>query len=194
MPLAALVTRAAAGSPDAWNAIVERYSPLVWSICMRFNLSPSGRADVAQTVWLRLVERLGTLREPAALPGWLATTTRRECQRQVTAARNAERPGNKPQEELQAPGDPAIEEDIVTEERNAALRSAFAELPPQWQQLLSMLISDPPHSYAEISVTLRIPVGSIGPLRARGLARMRISGAFITPAQDKQRPASGREE
>jgi RNA polymerase sigma factor (sigma-70 family) len=180
-----LVTRAAAGDPDAWDAIVERCSPLVWSICTQFNLGPSGREDAAQIVWLRLVEQLGTLREPAALPGWLATTTRRECLRQVAAARDAERPGNKPQEERQAPGDSAVEADVLTEERNAVLRAAFAEMPPQWQQLLSMLISDPPYSFAEISASLRIPVGNIGPLRVRALARMRIS------SQKKQRPASG---
>jgi RNA polymerase sigma factor (sigma-70 family) len=160
----------------------------VWSIRTRFNLSPSGREDAAQTVWLRLVEQLGTLREPAALPGWPTTTTRRECLRQVTAARDAERPGNKPKEERQAPGDSAIERDILTEERNAALRAAFAELPPQWRQLLSMLISEPPYSYAEISATLRIPAGSIGPLRGRCLARMRISSAFIGPVTSGRRP------
>jgi hypothetical protein len=140
--------------------------------CTQFNLSPPGREDAAQTVWLRC-------------PGWLATTTRRECLRQVTAARDAERPGNKPQEERQAPGDSAVEADVLTEERNAVLRAAFAEMPPQWQQLLSMLISDPPYSFAEISASLHIPVGNIGPLRVRALARMRIS------SQKKQRPASG---
>jgi len=37
--------------------------------------------DAAQTVWLNLVGHLDSLRDPAALPGWLATTTRRECGR-----------------------------------------------------------------------------------------------------------------
>jgi DNA-directed RNA polymerase specialized sigma24 family protein len=84
--------------------------------------------------------------------------------------------------------DSAIEQDILTEERNAALRATFAELPPRWKQLLSMLISEPPYSYAEISATLRIPAGSIGPLRGRCLARMRISSAFIGAVTSGRRP------
>lgn len=63
-------------------------------------------------------------------------------------------------------------------ERNAALRAAFAELPQRCQQLLSMFLSDPPHSYAEIHAELGIPVGSIGPQRARCLDRLRRSSAF----------------
>ena len=89
----ALVTRAAGGDPAAWDEIVERYAPLVWGICARFQLSNHDREDVSQNVWLLLVEQLGKLREPAALPGWIATTTHRECLRVVTAARKSERLG-----------------------------------------------------------------------------------------------------
>jgi DNA-directed RNA polymerase specialized sigma24 family protein len=72
-----------------------------------------------------------------------------------------------------------IDEEILMAERNALLRAAFAQLPPRCQQLLSMLISDPPHSYADIHAQLEIPVGSIGPQRARCLDRLRKSDAFI---------------
>jgi RNA polymerase sigma factor (sigma-70 family) len=177
----ALVTRAAGGDPGAWNEIVERYAPLVWSICTRFQLGNSDREDVAQNVWLLLVEQLGRLREPAALPGWLATTTHRECLRVVTAARKSERGGTRQEDALlQFADDTVIEEEILMAERNAALRAAFAELPPRCQQLLAMLLSDPPHSYAAISATLDIPIGSIGPQRARCLERMRRSTALAT--------------
>ena len=64
-------------------------------------------------------------------------------------------------------------------------RAAFAELPSRCQQLLSMLISDPPHSYADIHAELGIPVGSIGPQRARCLDRMRRSGAFAALGEDE---------
>jgi len=74
--------------------------------------------------------------------------------------------------------DTAIDEEILMAERNAALRAAFAELPSRCQQLLSMLLHDPPYSYAEIHAELGIPVGSIGPQRARCLDRMRRSSAF----------------
>jgi RNA polymerase sigma factor (sigma-70 family) len=174
----ALVTRAAGGDPTAWDEIVERYVPLVWSICARFQLNTSDREDVAQNVWLLLVEQLGKLREPAALPGWLATTTYRECLRVVTAARKTERLGTGLDDALQFVDNTMIDEEILMAERNAALRAAFAELPPRCQRLLAMLTSDPPCSYAEISATLDIPVGSIGPKRARCLERLRKSSAL----------------
>ena len=174
----ALVTRAAGGDPAAWDEIVERYSPLVWSICARFQLSTCDRQDVGQNVWLLLVEQLGKLREPAALPGWLATTTHRECLRVVTAARKSERLGTGLDDALQFVDNTIIDEEILMAERNAALRAAFAELPPRCQQLLAMLTSDPPCSYAEISEKLQVPMGSIGPQRARCLDRMRRSRAL----------------
>jgi len=175
----ALVTRAAAGEQAAWNEIVERYAPLVWSICARFQLSTSDREDVGQNVWLLLVGQLGKLREPAALPGWLATTTRRECLRVATAASRSERAGTGLDDAAQFVDDTVIDEEILMAERNAALRTAFAQLPPRCQQLVGMLASDPPHSYAEISAALRIPVGSIGPQRGRCLERMRRSLADL---------------
>jgi RNA polymerase sigma factor (sigma-70 family) len=173
-----LVTRAARGDPDAWNEIVERYAPLVWAICTRFGLSNHDREDVGQNVWLLLVEQLGKLREPAALPGWLATTTHRECLRVVTAARKSERLGTGLDDAPQFVDNTIIDEEILMAERNAALRTALAELPPKCQRLLAMLTTDPPSSYAEISAALEIPVGSIGPQRARCLQRLRKSSAL----------------
>jgi RNA polymerase sigma factor (sigma-70 family) len=174
----ALVNRAARGDSAAWNEIVERYAPLVWGICTRFQLSNHDREDVGQNVWLLLVEQLGKLREPAALPGWLATTTHRECLRVVTAAQKSERLGTGLDDAPQFADNTMIDEEILMAERNAALRTALAELPPRCRQLLAMLISDPPCSYAQISATLQIPVGSIGPQRARCLERLRKSNAL----------------
>jgi RNA polymerase sigma factor (sigma-70 family) len=174
----ALVTRASGGDQDAWYELVDRYAPLVYTICTRYRLSNHDIEDVGQNVWLLLVEQLGKLREPAALPGWLATTTSRECLRVVTAAHKSERLGTGLDDSVMFVDDTVIDEEILVAERNAALRAAFAELPPRCQRLLSMLISDPPHSYAQIHAELGIPVGSIGPQRARCLDRLRRSSAF----------------
>lgn len=175
----ALVTRAAGGDQGAWDEIVERYAPLVWTICCRYRLSQHDTEDVVQTVWLLLVEQLGRLREPAALPGWLATTTSRECLRLVTAARKSQRLRSGLDDAEQFVDDTVIDKEILLAERNAGLRAAFAELPPPCQRLLSMLMRDPPQSYADIHAALGIPVGSIGPQRARCLERMRKSSALI---------------
>ena len=174
----ALVTRAAGSDPGAWDEIVERYAPLVWSICTRFQLSTHDSEDVGQTVWLLLVEHLGELREAAALPGWLATTTARECLRMVTATHRSERLGTRLDDAVQFVDAAVIDEEILMAELNAVLRAAFAELSPRCQQLLAMLLADPPRSYAEVSTTLDIPVGSIGPKRGRCLERLRRSPAL----------------
>lgn len=168
-----LVARARDGDQHAWNEIVERYAPLVWSICHRYELTRHDIDDIGQTVWLLLAEQLGNLRQPAALAGWLATTTQRECLRVLRSARRYDYSGL-PDGQV-SPDQPArmIEEEVIAAELGAALRTAFAQLPGRCRRLLSMLLSDPPLPYAEISASLTIPVGSIGPQRARCLSRVR---------------------
>jgi RNA polymerase sigma factor (sigma-70 family) len=173
-PVADLVARAADGDEQAWHGIVERYAPLIWSICLRHRLNGTDAEDVVQSVWLHLVNHLGHLRDPAALPGWLVTATRRECLRCLRAARPQPvtelGPGVADMADTQAV---VAEEEVLRAERHAALREAFADLPPDGQRLMELLIVDPPLPYAEISARLGIPVGSIGPTRSRLLARLR---------------------
>lgn len=188
----ALVTRAGAGDEGAWNQIIDRYAPLVWSVCARFRLGREDADDVGQSVWLLLVEHIAAIREPAALAGWLATTTHRECLRVLRAA-SRDRPGLPP-EALLAPDLAAatIEEEVIAAELGAALRAAFAELPPGCRELLSMLTSDPPFGYSEISATLGLAVGSIGPIRARCLQRLRRSPHLAGLIEDARASGSSR--
>jgi RNA polymerase sigma factor (sigma-70 family) len=169
-----LVVRARDGQESAWYELVERYAPLVWSICRRYRLSRIDADDVSQSVWLRLVEQLEALREPAALPGWIATTSVRECLRVLRGAQKRER--------LESPLDPAtsadsqaqiVEQELLADERRAALHAAFAQLSTRCQLLLSLLMQDPPVPYAEIGTKLSMPVGGIGPNRARCLDKLR---------------------
>ena len=170
----ALVTRARNGDPQAWHALVERYAPLIWSICRRYRLAEADAEDVSQNIWLHLVRHLDTLRDPAALPGWLATTTRRECDRKARAAAGQHAAGYLLDTEL-LPDERAAtaDQELLEAERHAALREAFAVLPPSARQLLAMLTADQPVPYTEISAQLGIPVGSIGPTRRRCLDKMR---------------------
>jgi RNA polymerase sigma factor (sigma-70 family) len=173
-PVADLVMRARNGDQRAWDAIVERYAPLVWSICRRYRLGGADADDAGQAVWLQLVDQIDRIRDPAALPGWLATTTRRECGRIVRAAHRAQPPGyvldtdSIPDERTGTADD-----QLLAAERHAALREALSLLPPSCQRLIAMLTEDPPLPYAEISARLDIPVGSIGPSRSRCLDKLR---------------------
>jgi RNA polymerase sigma factor (sigma-70 family) len=172
--VAVLVAQARDGDKAAWDAIVERYGPLIWAICRRYRLDRPDADDVGQSVWLRLVDQLAVIRDPAALPGWIATTTRRECGRVISAARRREVLGYGEDIAESPTADPAaIEGEVLMAERNAVLREAFHQLPPRCQELIGLLLADPPVPYAEISDKLDIPVGSIGPTRARCLQRLR---------------------
>ena len=169
-----LVERARSGDRQAWDALVERYAPLIWSICRRHRLGRADANDVGQSVWLRLLNQLDRIREPAALPGWLSTTTRRECLRVLSAAQG-------PHATIYALNVESLpdqragtaDQELLAAERHAALRAAFTQLPPNGQQLLALLTADPPTPYADISAQLGIPVGSIGPTRSRYLDKIR---------------------
>ena len=171
--VADLVTRARVGDKQAWDTLVERYAALIWSICCRYRLGADA-ADISQSVWLRLVGQLDKIRDPAALPGWLATTTRRECLRLLGAARGPLADDYVMDAEA-VPDDQVrtAEEELLAAERHAALREAFGDLPPCDQRLILVLIEDPPVPYAEISARLGIPIGSIGPTRRRCLDKLR---------------------
>jgi len=169
-----LVTRAGTGDEQAWDALVERYSPLIWSICRRHRLGGADAEDVGQIIWLRLVDQLARIRDPAALPGWLAIVTRRQCLRILRAT-----PGRPPAgcrldpETFPDERSATAEQELLAAERHAALREAFGDLAPSGQQLMLLLIEDPPVPYAEISARLGIPIGSIGPTRRRCLDKLR---------------------
>ena len=185
-----LVTSAKNGDKQAWDAIVERYAPLIWSICRRYQLGDADAKDVGQAVWMHLVEHLDNLRDPAALPGWLATTTRRECWRVRRATCTLPADGqvleDMPDEQAET-----AEHALLMTERNAALREAFAHLPLRCQRLLALLIVDPPVPYAEISARLGISVGSIGPMRGRCLDKLRRDPAIAALIDTEPRTVAG---
>jgi RNA polymerase sigma factor (sigma-70 family) len=177
-PVGALLTRAQDGDKGAWDQLVERFAPLIWSICRRYQLCRSDAADVGQAVWLRLVDELALVGDQAALPGWVAATTRRECGRVLRAA--GKQPNGHPLGALDPPrsGTVAPEPDLLRIERDAALREAFSQLPPDCQQLITVLIQQPPVPDTQISARLGIPAGSIARRRSRCLQRLRCHPAI----------------
>ena len=171
-----LATRAKKGDSQAWDELLDRFAPLVWSICRAHQLSRADTEDVGQNVWMHLARQLSTIRDPAALGSWLATTTRRECLRVQRALRKLPA-GAQALEDLPGEQDATIEHDLLLAERNAVLREAVARLPRSQRQLIALLTADPPVPYAEISARLGLAVGSIGPSRRRCLDRLRSDPA-----------------
>lgn len=168
-----LVKRACDGDQAAWDAIVDRYTNLLWSVARGYRLDRADAADVIQVAWLRLVEHLPRVRDPERVGAWLATTVRRECLQLVGARKR--HGGSVDDEVLQSLPDagPPVDARLLADERDHALWQAFSRMPARCQRLLRILTTDPPPSYQDVSEVLEMPVGSIGPTRARCLDRLR---------------------
>jgi RNA polymerase sigma factor (sigma-70 family) len=176
-----LVRAAAGGDRQAWDQLVDRFSGLLWSIAMAYRLDRHDAADVVQTVLLRLVEHLDKLRDPDRVGAWLATTARRECQRALVQSGRVLPTADDRQLEPREPEGPTPEEVVLVSERNRLLWAAFSQLPGPCQRLLRILVvASPP--YEEVAAALGMPIGSIGPTRARCLERLRrrLSGSGIS--------------
>ncbi|CAM3831005.1 RNA polymerase sigma factor [Kibdelosporangium persicum] len=175
MALAALVDDAARGRGEAWTTLVQRYRPLVAAICRNLGITGVDAEDVAGTLWLRLVANVTSIRDPEALPGWIVTTTRREC---LHLLRDRARHVAQETEDLPDPAGQGPDSRLLVDERLAALRAAIDGLSDRDRRLLTLLFADPPLPYSEISARLGMPVGAIGPTRQRCLARVRSNPAI----------------
>jgi RNA polymerase sigma factor (sigma-70 family) len=171
---AALLARARAGDQAAWNALVEQHTGLLWSVARAYRLDTASAGDAIQTTWLRLVEHLDRIQDPERLGGWLATTVRRECL-QVLRRNTRERLAPSADVSLDTVDEEAepLDAGLLADERDAALWMAFRGIPDRCQRLLRVLMATPPPSYEQVSAALDMPIGSIGPTRARCLARLR---------------------
>jgi RNA polymerase sigma factor (sigma-70 family) len=176
-----LVRAAAAADEAAWRDLVARYSGLVWSIARGHRLADADVADVAQTTWLRLVEHVGRLEDPARVGVWLATTARRECLRTLSRAARQIPYGDRLPDGPS--GAPELDARLLRDERDATLRRALASLAPRDQALLRMLVVEPPATYCEIGAALDMPVGSVGPVRRRCLERLQRQRERLDPAE-----------
>ncbi|HEX4863801.1 MAG TPA: sigma-70 family RNA polymerase sigma factor [Acidimicrobiales bacterium] len=171
--VAILVEQATAGSQDAWNGLVDRFASTVWAIARGHRLNSSDAADVFQTTWLRLVEHLHKIDYPERVGAWLATTARHESLR-VLRMGGRQVPNGADFDAY--PDDRTAREpdaDLISTEQSELINQLVDLLPVRSQTLLRLLSADSPLSYKDISEALSMPIGSIGPTRARALDQLR---------------------
>jgi RNA polymerase sigma factor (sigma-70 family) len=169
--LAADVHAARTGDGDAWARLIDRFDRGLRRIARSYRLAPADVDDAVQAAWVQLFRHIGRIRDPDAVSGWLATTTRRESMRLCQA------PVRERLTDDRRLGDRAThdgpETAVLAAERRAIIGRALASLPDRSRRLMTMLADQPAWDYREISATLAMPVGSIGPTRARSMARLR---------------------
>lgn len=189
-----LVELARSGHQPAWDELMSRFGRLVYSIARRHRLSSAECDDVAQATWLRLVQSIGSIRDPERCGDWLASVARNESLRVITRERRAQ-PMADPYESLEAltRSDPSTNpaQVAVSNDEMRQVSRALASLRPSEQSLLRLVLRDPQPTYAEISEATGIPVASIGPTRTRCLRRLRATleaGGF--DAGPRTRPVS----
>jgi RNA polymerase sigma factor (sigma-70 family) len=178
-----LLEQAGQGDQLAWKQLVDRYDGVVRSVAGSFRLQAADVSDIAQTTWLRLVQNLHTVRDPERLVGWLAITATRES---LALLRRASRHDLGATVEKTPDPDPAIDPEASVATRDAAhhLWATLNELPPRQQQLLIALFRDELDSYDEVATKCAMPLGSIGPTRARALSSLqrRLAERGLGPA------------
>jgi RNA polymerase sigma factor (sigma-70 family) len=169
--LARLVRAGAEGDPVALERLVDRFDRMLRGVTRSFRLSRWDADDVIQATWLQFMQHGRALREPAALSGWLATTARRQS---LLLLQRHVREQLMDDPSCDTAGDHAEpERELLATERREALHGALGELPDRQRDLIRLLLANPDVSYEEVSRQLAMPIGSIGPTRARSLDRLR---------------------
>lgn len=166
----ALLGAAARGDDRAWEEIVRRYGGLVTATVRTFRLQEADAADAEQRTWLRLVEHHRRLRDPGHLGGWLTTTATRECLGILRAHRVVADLAD-----VDALPDPDndVEQRVIDADEAARLWNVVTLLPPRGRAVVHALFAAEKTPYAEVARATGIPVGSLGPTRARVLRRLR---------------------
>jgi RNA polymerase sigma factor (sigma-70 family) len=181
-PNTELVRRLTTGDRAAWEELVNRYDQRLYGIARSFRLDPATSQDVVQTAWLRLVEKLDTVRDHERISSWLVTTVRRQA---MSVVRGRRQSPNLVGYGVDVPDTGRLpDEEVATQDRDARVRTALGRLPDRDQRLLTLLVSAPAGGYQTLSTELHMPVGSIGPTRARCLNRLRR--ALVTAGVDEE--------
>lgn len=171
--VADLVHSASQGDQEAWKELVARFGGMISSVGRRHGLSPADVDELQQTTWLRLVENFHRIEYPERVGGWLATTARRESLQILRRASRFSSGADQILLNIPDVKEPEIDARPLAQERDLVLKAAWARLKPRCRELLSFLVAEDPLGYKDLSKLLSMPIGSIGPTRARCLEHLR---------------------
>jgi RNA polymerase sigma factor (sigma-70 family) len=173
-----VLSSAGDGNQAAWGEVIRRYGRLVGAVVRGYGLQEADRHDAEQGTWLQLLQHHRAVRDPECLGAWLSTTARRECLRVLRRALHVVE-----LDEVDAMPDPRsdVEQQVLDADEVSRVWAVVAELPPRRQAVARALLADDRKPYADIARSTGIPVGSLGPTRARVLAHLR---RVLEPADD----------
>lgn len=158
----------------AWEDLVEEYASLVWTVCQRFGSGVRSDTEEAfQRTFIRIWQKLDTVREPARLAGWIATTARRVVSGQRERKRVRKELLENAAQEART-GDECDDADLGRLEIRQIVREAVAELRSPYREVLDELFfrGEGPN-YNEVAQKLGMAPGSVGPVRSRALEMLR---------------------
>lgn len=184
-----LVSGCAAGDQSCWDEMMLRYGRLVYGVARRYRLTTAECDDVAQATWMRLVQRLTTLRNPDSVGDWLATVARNESLRILTRERRAV-PMSEPIQLMVASSEGNPEQVVLERSEFAVIRVALEQLSARDQQVLRLVLRDPAPTYQQISEETGIPVPSVGPTRTRCLRKLRAAIAALSADREGACPVT----
>ena len=164
-----LIAAARRGDSGAWERLIDAFSPMMRAVARSFRLAPSDVDDVVQETWIALHANIDSLRNPAAVPAWLATTVRRRSLGLLRAAKHE----HAAHDVAVAVADHQTPEHVVLEsECHAVFLRAVSSLPQRQRRVVTALAVRPDLDYQGLATLLQMPIGSLGPTRARGLASL----------------------
>lgn len=147
----------------AWRELVERYSRLVYSIPLRYGLSLADAEDVFQNVFTIVMRHLGSLRNESSLSAWLITITHRESRRLGKRSRSHDELDERIEDDSTPPP-----EQVQRCERQHIVHQCLERLDPRCRELITTLFLESAQmTYEKLAKRLGVPLGSIGPTRAR---------------------------
>lgn len=191
--VADLLLRVSDGEPAAWKEIVCRYGTRVSATVRTFRLQDADALDAVQTTWLRLAEHAHQIRHPERLDAWLATTARNACLHILRQAKSSPYLGDTAPEAV-ADSSTGPEQRVISADTTRRLWNLVNELPPRRRTLLRALFTDHSRPYSDVVRIAGIPLGGIGPTRARALKQLRnkLEQHGLGPGSgndDRRRPA-----